>query len=53
MVRQDLQAEAAGITELESLAAAARDEAVIIELRAIIGEEQEHYERLERLLAQL
>jgi rubrerythrin len=53
MVRQDLQAEAAGITELESLAAAARDEAVIIELRAIIGEEQEHYERLEALLAQL
>jgi bacterioferritin (cytochrome b1) len=53
MVRQDLQAEAAGITELESLAAAARDEAVIIELRAIIGEEQEHYQRLEALLAQL
>ena len=53
MLRQDMQSEAAGITELESLAAAARDEAVIIELRAIIGEEREHYERLERLLNKL
>lgn len=53
MLRQDMQTEAAGITELESLAAAARDEAVILELRAIIGEEQEHYERLERLLREL
>ena len=50
MLRQDLQAEAAGITELESLAAAARDEAVISELRDVIREEQEHYEALERLL---
>lgn len=53
MLRQNLQAEAAGITELESLAAAARDEAVIIELRSMIGEEQEQYERLERLLKSL
>lgn len=53
MIRQDLASEAASITELESLAAAARDEAVIMELRAIIREEQEHYERLERLLQSL
>ncbi|MBQ9150828.1 MAG: hypothetical protein IJX72_01155 [Clostridia bacterium] len=53
MLRQDMQTEAAGITELESLSAAARDEAVIMELRTIIGEEQEHYERLERLLNEL
>ena len=53
MLRQDMQTEAAGITELESLAAAARDEAVIMELRTIIGEEQEHYERLEKLLKDL
>lgn len=53
MLRQDLQAEAAGITELESLAAAARDEAVISELRTIILDEREHYERLERLLQEL
>ncbi len=53
MLRQDLQAEAASITELESLSAAARDEAVIIELRSIIGEEREHYERLERLLREI
>lgn len=53
MLRQDLQAEAAGITELESLAAAARDEAVLSELRAIISDEQEHYERLERLLREV
>ena len=53
MLRQDLQTEAAGITELESLAAAARDEAVISELREIIRQEQEQYERLERLLQAL
>ena len=53
MLRQNLQSEAAGITELESLAAAARDGAVISELRTIIGEEQEHYERLEALLEKL
>ena len=53
MLREDLAAEAAGITELESLAAAARDAAVISELRAIIREEQEHYEGLERLLGEL
>ena len=41
MLRQDLQAEAAGITELESLAASARDAAVISELREIIRQEQE------------
>ena len=50
MLRQDLAAEAASITELESLAAAARDSAVISELREIIREEQEQYEALERLL---
>ena len=50
MLRQDLAAEAASITELESLAAAARDGAVISELREIIREEQEQYEALERLL---
>ena len=53
MLREDLAAEAAGITELESLAAAARDAAVISELRAIIREEQEHYEGVERLLKEL
>ena len=53
MLREDLASEAAGITELESLAAAARDAAVISELRAIIREEQEHYEGLERLLKEL
>ena len=49
MLRQDLQTEAASITELESLAAAARDAAVISELRAMIAEEREQYEALERL----
>ena len=53
MLRQDMQAKAAAITELESLAAAARDEAVISELRAIISEEQEQYERLEQLLREV
>ena len=53
MLRQDMQAEAAGITELESLAAAARDEAVISELREIIRDEREQYEALERLLREL
>ena len=50
MLRQDLQAEAASVTELESLAAAARDEAVISELRAMILAEREQYEALEGLL---
>ena len=50
MLRQDLQAEAAGITELESLAAAAKDEAVISELRSMILAEREQYEALEGLL---
>ena len=53
MLRQDLAAEAASITELESLAAAARDGAVISELREIIREEQEQYEARERLLQDL
>ncbi len=53
MLRQDMAAEAAGITELESLAAAARDEAVISELREIIRDEREQYERLESLLQKL
>ena len=50
MLRQDMAAEAAGITELESLAAASANAAVIAELRAIIREEQEQYEALEGLL---
>ncbi len=53
MLRQDLASEAAGITELESLAASARDEAVVAELRGLIREEQSHYERLEGLLRKL
>ena len=53
MLRQDLQAEAASITELESLAASARDAAVISELREIIRQEQEQYEALEKLLSEL
>ena len=53
MLRQDLAAEAASVTELESLTAAARDGAVISELREIIREEQEQYEALERLLREL
>jgi len=53
MLRQDMAAEAAGITELESLSAAARDEAVISELREIIRDEREQYERLESLLQRL
>ena len=53
MLRQDLQAEAAGITELESLAAEARDAAVLSELREIIRQEQEQYEALEKLFRTL
>ena len=53
MLRQDLTAEAASITELESLSAAARDAAVISELRAMIAEEREQYEALERLLREI
>ena len=53
MLRQDLTAEAASITELESLAAAARDGAVISELRETLREEQEQYEALERLLREI
>ena len=53
MLRADMQSEAASITELESLAAAARDSAVLSELRAMIAEEQGHYEQLERLLQQI
>ena len=53
MLRQDMQAEASAITELESLSAAARDEAVISELREIIRDEREQYERLEALLQKL
>lgn len=49
MLRQDLQAEALTITELESLSAAARDEPVRTALRQIIAETQEQYERLEAL----
>ena len=50
MLRQDLQAEAASVTELESLAAASGDAAVVSELRAMILAEREQYEALERLL---
>ena len=53
MLRQDLTAEAASVTELESLSAAARDEAVISELREMIREEREQYEELERLLREI
>ena len=53
MLRADMQSEAAAITELESLAAAASDTAVLSELRAIIAEEQAHYERLEGLLQEM
>ena len=53
MLRQDLQAEAGSITELESLAAAARDAAVISELREIIRQEREQYEALEALLLEM
>ena len=53
MLRQDLQTEAAGITELESLAAAAKDASVLSELREIIREEREQYEALEELLLEL
>ncbi len=53
MLRQDMQAEVAAITELESLAAAARDESVRAELRTLIADEQVHYERLERLVREL
>ena len=47
------EGEAAGITELESLAAAARDAAVLFELREIIRQEREQYEALEALLLEL
>ena len=53
MLRQDLTAEAASITELESLSAAAGDAAVISELRAMIAEEREQYEALEKLLREI
>ena len=53
MLRQDLQAEAGSITELESLAAAARDAVVISELREIIRQEREQYEALEALLLEM
>ncbi len=49
MLRRNMQAEAVGITELESLFAAAQDETVRRELRTMIAEEQVQYERLERL----
>ena len=45
-----LFAEAASVTELESLAAASGDAAVVSELRAMILAEREQYEALERLL---
>ena len=53
MLRQDLTAEAASVTELESLAAASGDAAVVSELRAMILAEREQYEALERLLQEI
>ena len=53
MLRQDLQAEAASVTELESLAAASGDATVVSELRAMILAEREQYEALERLMETL
>ena len=53
MLRQDLQAETGGITELESLAAMAKDAAVLSELREIIRQEREQYEALEALLLEM
>lgn len=53
MLRSDLQSEAAAITELESLSAAARDSVVRSELRSMIEEEQNHYQRLEALLREV
>ena len=53
MLRQDLTAEAASVTELESLAAASGDAAVVSELRAMILAEREQYEDLERLLREI
>ncbi len=50
MLREALADEAATVTELESLSAAAREDAVDAPLRAIIAETQEQYERLEALL---
>ncbi len=49
MLREAMAAEAVTVTELESLSAAARDEAVVAVLRDIIRETQEQYERLEAL----
>ncbi len=49
MLREDMQAEAAMITELESLSAAAGEESVRAILREIITEEQTQYQRLEAL----
>ena len=53
MLRQDLQAETASITELESLAATARDAAVLSELREIIRQAREQYAALEALLLEM
>ena len=53
MIRQDLASEAASITELESLAAMAKDAAVLSELREIIRQEREQYEALEALLLEM
>ena len=53
MLRGNLRAEAAAITELESLSAAARDSAVLSELRAIIEDHRRQYERLEALFREV
>ena len=53
MLRADMQSEASAITEVESLAASTRDEAVLAILRPMIAHKQEQYEALERLLASI
>ena len=53
MVRQALAAESATVTELESLAAAAQDEAAVSILRGIILSTRDQYERLLALSREL
>ncbi len=53
MLREGMRSTAALITEYESLAAATDQSPVLSELRAISGEEQEGYERMEALLGEM
>ncbi len=53
MLREAMASEAFTVTELESLAAAAGEEALLAPLRRLIAGTQEQYERLERLAATL